>query len=346
MKFKTTVEKNDINEIVSSKYINWEFFKNSTILVTGATGLIGSQIVKTLLYANKTLGINIKVLALIRNLHKATELFNEDSNLEYLIQDINEPLMTDKKVDFIIHTANSTASKDFVDKPVETINTIVSGTNNILEYALNNKVKSLVYLSSMEVYGQTSFDKTEPLKENEYGYIDILHPRSSYPESKKLAESLCSAYYTEYSLPVKTARLVQTIGAGVDINDNRVFVQFAKSIINSEDIILHTTGESSRSYCYITDAITAILVLLERGQNGESYNVANSKTNASIRQMAEMLSNKYINSNLKFELDNKCYPPSSKLHVDTSKLNALMWEATVNLETMYDRLISAFKECL
>jgi len=343
MNFNTEIEKQDTIEIVSSKYINWDFFKNSTILVTGATGLIGSQIVNAILYANEKLDTNIKIIGLIRNHQKAEEIFGTNSKIEYIIQDITKPLITELKIDYVIHTANGTASKGFVENPVETIDSIIFGTKNILEYSLKNKIKSLVYLSSMEVFGQTSFDKKEALKEKDYGYVDILQPRSSYPEGKRLAETLCSAYFSEYSLPVKIARLVQTIGAGVNINDNRVFVQFAKSVINNEDIVLHTTGESSRSYCYITDAITAIFVLLERGCNGECYNIANDKTNASIKEMAEMLCNKYHNTKLRFELDDKCYPPASKLHVDTSKIKSLNWEAKIELGIMYERLISKFK---
>ena len=343
MEFKTEIEKLDTKEIVSSKYINWEHYKNSSVMVTGATGLIGSQIIKALLYANEIYNLNIQITALIRNIEKANKIFGKEPNITYLVQDISTPINCDKKIDYIIHTANSTASKTFVEQPVETIDSIIVGTKNILEYAKTNNVKSLVYLSSMEVFGQTNFDRNESLKEKDYGYIDILQVRSSYPEGKRLAETLCKAYSSEYSVPVKIARLVQTIGAGVDYNDNRVFVQFAKSVLNNNDIVLHTAGASSRSYCYITDAVTAILVILERGLNGNCYNVANEETNASIKEMAEMLCNKYQNIKVKFEFDNKCYPPDSKLHVDTSELKSLNWNANIALMEMYNRLIENFR---
>lgn len=341
MIFSNVIEKKDTIEIVESKFINWIYFKNSTILVTGATGLIGSQIVKSLLYANEVLGLGIKIIALVRNQDKANKTFGNNQNITYIVQDVTKQLNCNENIDYIIHTANGTASKTFVENPVETIDSIVTGTKNILEFAKNKNAKSLVYLSSMEVYGQTSFEKKEALKESDYGYIDILQARSSYPEGKRLAEALCGAYANEYKLPVKIARLVQTIGAGVDINDNRVFVQFAKSIVNKEDITLHTTGESSRSYCYITDAITAIFKILESGKNGTCYNVANEKTNASIKDMAKMLCDKY-NLSLKFELNDSYFPPASKLHVDTKLLQELGWEAKIELDEMYNRLIAKF----
>jgi len=348
MKFKTTIEELDTKEIVNSKYINWNSFKNSTIMITGATGLIGTQIVNAILYANKTLGTNIEIIALVRNIEKATEIFKEKATekLTFIIQDISSEILTDKKADFIIHTANGTASKDFVEKPVETINSIVIGTKNILEYAKNSQAKSLVYLSSMEVFGQTVFEKEAPLKEEDYGYIDILKPRSSYPEGKRLAECMCCSYAAEYNLNVKIARLVQTIGAGVNYNDNRVFAQFARNISEKKDIILHTTGESIRSYCYITDAISAIFAILERGSKGECYNVTNINATCSIKEMAEMLCKKYTNSNLVIDLsneNNKYYLPKTKTVLNSNKLNALNWKAVIGLDVMFDKLISNFK---
>lgn len=354
MEFNTKIEKLDTNEIVNSEYINWEYFKNSTIFVTGATGLIGSQIVRSILYANETKGLNIKVIALVRNKQKADLIFSHllksrrgagvRYEIKYLVQDITKPIKTTIKPDYIIHTANSTSSKEFTEKPVETINSIIEGTKNILEFSLKANPKSVIYLSSMEVYGKTDFDRMEPLKEGDYGYIDILNTRNSYPESKRLAENLCYSYAKEYNLPIKIARLCQTIGSGVDINDHRVFAQFARNIISREDIVLKTTGETTRSYCYITDAISAIFSLLERGQNGESYNISNPETTCSIKEMAEMLTNKYTSSELKIKpQQNKEYLEKVRLVLDTTKIKTdTKWSAKIGLEEMYNRLIQDF----
>lgn len=345
MKYKTKTEKQDTLEIVNLKYINWNFFKDSTILVTGATGLIGSQIVLSLLCANEQLNTNIKILALVRNKEKAEKKFKDvkTDNLKFIVQDITKQIDCEN-ADFIIHTANGTASKGFVENPVETIDSIYTGTKNVLEYAKNNSVKSIVYLSSMEVYGNIGLDRKEPLKEEDYGYMDVMKVRNSYPLGKKLAENLCLAYFSEYQVPIKIARLSQTIGAGIDYNDNRVFMQFARNVIEKQDIILHTKGETIRSYCYVTDCIAAILCLLESGINGDVYNVANPKTTCSIKEMAEMLSNKYSDSELHQNIDEHLYPDTTKLYLDITKITKhTTWQPTVCLEEMFERLIANHK---
>lgn len=347
MEFKSEIIKQDTYEIINSKYVDWNDFRNKTILITGATGLIGTQIVLAFLLANKELGLNTRIIAHARNKEKCENIFknNKTKYLEYLIQDINTPIKYNKKVDFIIHTANSTSSKSFVETPVETIDTIILGTKNILEFAKSKQIKSLVYLSSMEVYGKVDIERKEPLKESDYGYIDVMAVRSSYSEGKRLAENMCIAYSQEYGVPVKIARLSQTIGSGVDYNDNRVFAQFARNIVENKDIELLTEGKTIRSYCYITDAVSGIFAMLERGKNGECYNVANPNTTCSIREMAEMLCNKYKGSKLKIEVDNKYFPPDTKMYLDTTKMYLdTTWIAKVSLEEMFDRLIENLKE--
>lgn len=342
------INEQDTHTIVTSEYINWNYYKNSTFLITGATGLIGSKIVESILYANKIYNTNITIVALIRNEQKAQNMFKDikTDKLKFMVQDILKPIETDMIFDFIIHTANGTGSKDFVEKPVETIQTIVDGTKNILNYAKNKQIKSIIYLSSMEVYGQTDFDRIEPLKENDYGYINLAEVRNSYPEGKRLAENMCIAYSKEYNVPAKVARLVQIIGTNVDYNDNRVFVQFARNVAEKKDIILHTTGETVRNYCYITDAVTGFFTILERGDNGEIYNIANSETTCSIKEMAEMLCKKYKDSKLKIELENKMnkfYLPKLKVVLNAEKLKKLNWNANVSLIKMYENLIETFK---
>ena len=338
MIFNTKIEGNDTKEIINSEYVNFDFFKNSTVLITGATGLIGKQVVNTLLYANEVKNTNISIVALVRNKKKAQEIFEKKrtNKLKFVVQDITEPLKTNLKVDYIIHTANSTSSKSFVETPVETINSIVQGTKNILNFAKKKRVKSVVYLSSMEVFGNIDTERVEPLKETDYGYIDIAKVRNSYSEGKRLAEAMCISYFNEYKVPVKVARLAQTIGAGVDYNDGRIFAEFARCIVEKRDITLKTEGKTVRSYLYVTDCVTAILSMLEKGKNGEIYNVANSDTTCSIKEMAEMLCDTYTSSKLVFNIDNKYYPDTTKYYLDTT------WQAKVDLKEMFHRLISNF----
>lgn len=323
----------DIKNIIN--YFDMSVFDGKTILVTGATGLIGKLCVKSLLNS----GYNTQVIALVRDEEKAKNIFGESKRLTYLVQDINQRINTTRRVDYIIHAASTTSSKDFVEKPVETIYTAINGSRNILEFAKNKRLEGMVYLSSLEIYG---VNEKENIKERDYGYIDILNPRSSYSESKKMVETMCISYGTEYGVPVKIARLAQTFGAGVSISDNRVFAQFAKAIINKENIVLHTKGETKRNYCYTTDAVRGIFTILTKGENNNAYNVANENSYCSISEMANLLENEYTKVEYKIDEVNRGYNPTVKIALNTEKLNALGWEAKVNLKEMFDRLIMNF----
>lgn len=323
----------DIKNIIND--FDMSVFDGKTILVTGATGLIGKLCVKSLLNS----GYNTQVIALVRDEEKAKNIFGESKRLTYLVQDINQRINTTRRVDYIIHAASTTSSKDFVEKPVETIYTAINGSRNVLEFAKNKRLEGMVYLSSLEIYG---VNEKENIKERDYGYIDILNPRSSYSESKKMVETMCISYGTEYGVPVKIARLAQTFGAGVSISDNRVFAQFAKDIINKENIILHTKGETKRNYCYTTDAVRGIFTILTKGENNNAYNVANENSYCSISEMAHLLENEYTKVEYKIDEVNRGYNPTVKIALNTEKLNALGWEAKVNLKEMFDRLIMNF----
>lgn len=323
----------DIKNIIND--FDMSVFDGKTILVTGATGLIGKLCVKSLLNS----GYNTQVIALVRDEEKAKNIFGESKRLTYLVQDINQRINTTRRVDYIIHAASTTSSKDFVEKPVETIYTAINGSRNVLEFAKNKRLEGMVYLSSLEIYG---VNEKENIKEEDYGYIDILNPRSSYSESKKMVETMCISYGTEYGVPVKIARLAQTFGAGVSISDNRVFAQFAKAIINKENIILHTKGETKRNYCYTTDAVRGIFTILTKGENNNAYNVANENSYCSISEMAHLLENEYTKVEYKIDEINRGYNPTVKIALNTQKLNALGWEAKINLKEMFERLIMDF----
>ena len=334
---------NDTKEIINSKYVNWNEFQNKTILVTGATGLIGSKIIESFLLIKK----NITILALARNKERLENMFKNEIEQQRVIpiyQDITQAINYEGAVDFIIHTACGTASKGFIETPVETINTIINGTQNILKFAQLKQVKSIVHLSSMEVYGETDFSRETPLKEEDLGYINILNTRSSYSEGKRLAETLCVAFASEYNIPVKIARLVQIIAANADPLDPRIVTYIANCAVNKTPITLQSTGASARNFCYITDCITGILTILLKGENGHSYNVANKNAFTSIKELAELITQKYTLEKTIFNIDTTGkYPAPSKLFVDTTQLEKLDWSAQINLETMFERVIESFK---
>lgn len=328
----------DIQDFVSSFPFR-ELLHNRTILITGATGLIGSNLIHCLL----ALDCNIKVVAPIRDLKKAVKLFSQDEllNIRLIECDIvsyNYDALCD--IDFIIHCAAPTASKYFIEHPIETFDIIYSGTKVLLDYARKRPIRGFVYLSSLEVYGDI-YDDSKPVFEESQGYLDVMAVRSSYPMAKRAAENLCCLYAAEYGVPVMVARLTQTTGAGIVHDDNRVIAQFARLAAYGKDIVLHTTGESARPYCYTIDAITAILFILLRGNAGEAYNVANEDTYISAKNMAEFVRDNYNPSiNVRVELkDNMGYAPVTKLNLSTSKLRSLGWKPKYDLRGIFSRLI-------
>ena len=319
----------------------------SSILVTGATGLIGSQLIKLFLCLNRIKNAGITIYALIRDDGKARKIFNAVyEKINFIIGDIKDTPPIAGGIDYIIHGASITASKTFIEKPVETIDTAYIGTHTMLELAKSKQVKGFVYLSSMEVFGVTD---SKEVKENDYGYIDILNPRSSYSESKRMCECLCVCYAGEYNVPVKIARLVQVLGAGVDYNDTRVAAQFSRSVIEERDIILKTEGKTRRPCLYTRDALAGICAVLLKGNIGEAYSLANTDTTATIRETAEMIVDKIANNSIKVVLDIDVpaeYAPNLNLNLNLNlnRVKSLGWEAKIGLEEAYRRTIESMKE--
>lgn len=331
----------DINEFAEQFELS-EFLRNKSFLITGATGLIGSVMIKCLLALNKERNLGIKVVALVRDMGKAKAVFDEEFALIDIKQLELNNISVDSigtRIDYIIHLASPTASKFFVEHPVETLRTSIDGTSAVLEYAKEANVEGMVFASSLEVYGTNEDDRL--IDEQFQGYVNPLDVRSSYNMGKRAAECLCHSYAKEYQVPVKIARLTQTTGAGIAEDDNRVIVQFARLASKGEDIIMHTKGESARPYCYTTDAISAILFILLKGNSGEAYNVANEETYISARSMAEYLkSNFNPNINVRIVLnDGMGYAPVTKQHLDTSKLKRIGWNAKVGMKEIFTRLI-------
>lgn len=331
-------------EAVAQSDLPWEAFKGRSFVVTGATGLVGSLLVRALLYCDQVHGLGIKVYALVRNVEKAKQIFGETNAPEYLVADLaKDEIAGDFACDYVIHAAAVTTSKLMVSDPVGTIRTAIDGTEKLLKLAVEKKAQAFVYISSMEVYGQPKTDgKTA---EKDLGYIDISTVRSCYPEGKRMCECLCNAYAAQYGLNVKSARLAQTFGAGILPTENRVFAQFARSAVNGENIVLHTTGESEGNYVYTADAIRAILLLLVKGESGEAYNIANEQSHTTIRNMAELVAEQIAGGAIKVVLDipqdasSLGYAPPVKMWLDASKMRALGWEPTVGLADAYRRMI-------
>lgn len=322
--------------------------EGKNVLVTGATGLIGSALVKRLLEHDGKRPIG--VVALVRNEAKAKKIFEnyvENSRLKFWVADVCDLRASNMDINYIVHAACQTASKAFSERPVETILSTVNGMRNVLELARVNNIESMVYLSTLEVYGTPDTD--EKITEDHPSDLVMSSPRSSYPEVKRLCENLGASYHAEYGVPAKSVRLCQTFGEGVSYDDGRVFAEFARCAIEGRDIVLNTKGETKRSYLYIGDAVEAILTVLISGKAGEIYNAANEQTYCSIYEMATLVANRFGNGNCKViinqarDIGKFGYAPTLKINMDCSKLRALGWTATEDLEGAYARMINEMK---
>lgn len=333
----------DIETICSSKLIDWNKIDNHSFFITGATGLIGSLIVKSFIWRNINKNANIKMFLLVRNKKTAIDMLGSGNNIEYMESSI-ENLNYNINVDYIIHGASPTQSKFFTQNPVETLDISILGTKNVLEIAKNNSVKSMVYLSSMEMYGTM---KDQNVTEDKIGEIEILNTRSSYSEGKRIAELYCYSYFSEYNVPVKMCRIAQTFGPGISKNETRVFKYFADCIINKRDIILKSTGETIINYSYTTDTILGILCILINGKDGESYNIVGEKTNMTILESAEWLLKEFENKNNRIicECNQKNdFAPDNKMILSNQKIKTLGWKSKISLKEGYKRLIKYIKE--
>lgn len=319
-------------------------------LITGATGLIGRMIVdRIILEADED---NTMLVLPVRNVAEARRqlnVYHKTSNINLVYVECDLVHMTtgifdfDLHIDYLIHCAAPTISAYMISNPVETADAVVLGTKNALELARYFNVASMVYLSSMEVYGVVE-DNGICCKEEELGSIDLKNPRSCYSMGKRMAEHYCHIYQKEYGVPVKIARLSQVFGRGVRKSDNRVFMQIARSVAEQNDIILKTQGRSLGNYCDTEDAVTAILLILEKGIVGEVYNVVNEENTMLIREMAELVANKIARGDIQVkiqpeDLSKTGYAPDTGLRLSAERLRMLGWHPLKNLEQMYEDVL-------
>ena len=254
----------DIENIIQS-IDDWNFIKNKSVFISGASGMIGSLIVDVLMDVNYKFNCNCTIIANGRNeelMKSKFERYLNDANFKLYRQEINNPLNIDEDINFIIHAASNTHPMAYSQDPIGTITTNIIGTNNLLNCAVNKKTEKIIFLSSVEIYGENKGD-IDKFEENYLGYINCNTLRAGYPESKRAGEALCQAYIEKYNMNISIARLARIYGPTMLLSDTKAVSQFIKKAINNEDIVLKSDGSQQYSYLYVADAVSGILKILK-----------------------------------------------------------------------------------
>ena len=325
----------DIAKIVDSDFVDFSKFFKKSFLITGASGLIGSFLIDVLLFCNDTMHGDINIYALGRSREKLEKRFGQETDhLHFVIQDVCDQLATDQHFDFVIHGASNTHPLLYSSDPVGTISGNIIGINNLLAYCAKHLPEKFLVLSSVEVYGNNT-DVTKKLDEKYYGYIDCNTLRAGYPESKRLCEALGQAYLSQYGINVVVARLSRVYGPTMKLDDSKALSQFIKKAVAGEDIVLKSDGEQFFSYCYVADAVSAILKILADGKNGEAYNVADEKSDIRLKDLAKILASfndKRVVYEIPDETESRGYSTATNAVMDATKLQQLGWHAAYDIE--------------
>ena len=315
---------------VANENLPWEKLSGKNLLLTGATGLIGTVIVDVLMKKNHADNLNVKIFAAGRNDKIAAERFSDyfgDKNFEFVKLDVNAPIEKNFPVDFIIHAASNTHPLLYSTKPVETMTTNIIGTQNLLEFGRRKKISRFVFVSSVEIYGK-ALNAEDIFDENYCGYIDCNTLRAGYPEAKRAGEALCQAYISQHNLDVVIPRLSRIYGATMRLDDSKAMSEFIMNGVRGENIVLKSQGLPRFSYCCATDAVSGIFYCLLNGKCGEAYNVADSSEILSLREIAEYISSlagKKVVFELPNELQAKGFSKAVNAIMSNDKLKTLGW---------------------
>ena len=340
----------DIDEILDSFDILKELSGRS-VLITGATGLIGSALTYLLLRFNELHTHHITIYAAGRSQEKIETQFGvflDRNDFSYVPYDATK---SDNRLDFdcdyIIHGASNATPAAISNQPIETMLSNIIGMKYLLDYAKEHHPKRVLFISSSEIYGNKT--SNTPFLENEYGYIDLLNPRNSYSIGKRATETLCTGYASEYGVDFVIARPGHIYGPTASIEDNRVSSQWAYSAAKQLPIIMKSDGAQIRSYCYCLDCASALLTILLKGESSHAYNISNRDSVITIKDMAQLLAvageTELIIQNAS-EKEQRNFNPMSNSALNSDALYALGWRGLFHAEHGLSHTVSILRESI
>lgn len=336
---------------VAALPLPWEKLGGNTVVIAGATGMIGKFIIDVLMEKNHQDALDCTVVALGRNAKKASERFASYLSDPYFIFtecDINaEMTCAVSGADYILHLASATHPRQYAADPVGTISANVIGTNNLLRFAAAHDCRRFLFASSVEIYGE-SRGENDRFDESYCGIIDCNTMRAGYPESKRTGEALCQAYRASTGLEVVIPRLARTFGPTMQESDSKAVAQFIKNGVTREDIVLKSRGEQFYSYSYIADAVSGLFTCLLAGKDGEAYNIADEGSDVTLRDLAGLIAED-AGSKVVFELpeasESAGYSKATRAVMESGKLKALGWNARYDMKEGITRTLAILRDC-
>ncbi len=329
----------------------WDKLQGSSVLLSGATGLVGSFLVDVIMEKNAADGLSCQVYALGRNAEKAKNRFGNhwDSPLfTFIPYDINKPFVRDDigDVGYVLHLASNTHPVAYATDPIGTITTNIIGTANMLDFAFAHKAVRSAFASSNEIYGENRGD-TEKFDESYCGYIDCNTMRAGYPESKRCGEALCQAYIRQKGMDIVVPRLTRSYGPTMLMSDTKAISQFIRKGIAGEDIVLKSAGTQYYSYTYVADAVSGLLTVLLKGECGLAYNIADDASDIMLKDLAAIIAGK-AGRKVVFELPDEVeaagYSRATKARLEGARLKALGWEPFYDIRSGLERTLDILGE--
>ena len=348
--YKNNLYMEDVRN-VAVQDLPWEKLTNKSLMLSGATGLLGSFLVDVILEKNITDGLNCTVFALGRNEEKAKTRFSkyiDDKHYIFIPYDVNLPFIRDDigTVDYILHLASNTHPIQYSTDPIGTITTNIIGLQNMLEFAVKHHTTRFAFASSNEIYGENRGD-VELFDEDYCGYINCNTMRAGYPESKRCGEALCQAYRVQKNLDVIVSRFTRSYGPTMLMTDTKAISQFIKKGIAGEDIILKSAGRQYYSYTYMADAISGFLYVLLKGESGQVYNIADEASDIMLKDLATIIA-EYADKKVVFEvpdiIEEAGYSKATKARLNGNKLKALGWRPKYNIKIGLERTMQILQD--
>ena len=346
--YENPLYKEDVN-YVASLDLSWEKLAGKSVMISGATGLIGSMLVDVLMEKNRN-GLGCEIYALGRSEGRMRERFEycfENSQFHFIEYDVNRRLILDsaKTVDYILHLASNTHPMQYATDPIGTITTNIIGVQNLLDFAVEHNATRVAFASSNEIYGENRGD-VEKFDEKYCGYIDCNTMRAGYPESKRCGEALCQAYIAQKNLDVVIPRLTRSYGPTLLKTDTKALSQFLHKGVCGQDIVLKSAGTQFYSYLYAADSVSGLITVLLKGECGEAYNIADDASDIMLKDLAEIIAD-YAGRQVIYEIPDATeaagYSKATKARLESGKIKELGWNARYDIKSGVTRTLEILK---